>query len=150
MAPAATSPVTPSVRPTKDPRPAPPIPDIDCGRYTSEDDLVHDVIEGIRSAGFCIVRQVIKLDALEKIGQELHPYLSSAAVTPGQFWPRETRKLSSMLSKSHTYALELVGNPVYQRVGEYFLTSELKDYWVSCFLFTILYPSVDFRHGMVV
>ena len=130
MAPTATSPVLID-RPQKDPRPIPEVPDLDCRSYRSDDALVHDIIEGMKATGLCIVRQIIKPDILAKIGVEMKPHVPQATATPGEFWPRETLKLSSMMSKSETYALHLVGNPVWQRVGEYFLTSTLQDYWVT-------------------
>lgn len=121
----------PNGRPQKDPRPIPKVPDLDCQSYTSEDALVHDIIEGLRNAGLCVVRQMLKPDILAKIRAEMKPHVPQAATTPGQFRPRETKKISSMLSKSETYALHLVGHPVWQRVGEYFLTSTLEKYWVN-------------------
>lgn len=35
-----------------------------------------------------------------------------------------------LLGKSEQYALNIVGNSVYQKVGNYFLTSVFKDYCV--------------------
>ena len=121
----------PNDRTKEDPRPIPEVPDIDCQSYTSEDALVHDIIEGMRNAGLCVVRQIVKPNILAKIRAEMRPHVPQAATTPGDFWPRETTKISSMLSKSETYALHLVGHPVWQRVGEYFLTSTLENYWVN-------------------
>ena len=129
MAPTATSPVS-FDKTKKDPRPIPKVPDLCCQSYASEDALLHDIIEGIKVAGLVIVRQIIKPDILAKIGAEMKPYMSQPLSTPGEFWPRETQKIASILSKSETYALHLVGNPIWQKTGEYFLTSTLKDYWV--------------------
>ena len=131
MAPSAISPPLLGKAGKSDPRPIPKVPDLDCRSYTSGDALVHDIIEGVKGAGLCVVRQIIKPDILAKIGAEMKQHVPQAASTPGEFWPRETRKISSLLSKSETYALNLVGNPVWQKVGEYFLTSTLEDYWVS-------------------
>ena len=36
-----------------------------------------------------------------------------------------------LMGKSKAFALNVVGNPVWQKVGEHFLTSVLKDYYVS-------------------
>ena len=129
MAPTATSPVS-FDRTKKDPRPIPKVPDLDCESYASEDALLHDIIEGIKVAGLCIVRHIIKPDILAKIGEEMKPYMSQPLSTPGDFWPQETQKIASIISKSETYALHLVGNPIWQKTGEYFLTSTMKDYWV--------------------
>lgn len=129
MAPAAVSPAV-TGRSQKDPRPIPAVPDINSESYTSEDALVEDIIAGLKRAGFCIIRQIIKPDVRAKISAEFRPYTTNLAPTPGDFWPKETRKILSMVSKSETYALEMVGHPVWQRVGEHFMTSTLKDYWV--------------------
>lgn len=130
MAPAAITP-TPVEKPQKDPRPIPEVPDLDCESYTSEDALVHDIIEGLKLAGLCIIRQIINPEIRAKMSAEFRPYTTDIAPTPGDFWPKETRKILSMVSKSETYALHMVGHPVWQRVGEYFMTSTFKDYWVN-------------------
>ena len=129
MAPAAISPAL-ADGPRKDPRPIPEVPDLNCESYASEDALVHDIIEGIKTAGFCVIRQIIKPDIRAKISSELRPYTIQVEPTPGEFWPKETRKICSMMSKSETYALHFVGHSVWQKVGEHFMTSTLKDYWV--------------------
>ena len=131
MAPIAVSqPLT--GRPQKDLRPIPTVPDLDSRSYDSEDALVHDIIDGLKIAGLCIIRQIIQPDIRQKISSEFRPYMTDLAPTPGDFWPKETRKITSMVSKSETYALQMVGHPVWQKVGEHFMTSTLKDYWVRC------------------
>ena len=118
-------------RPEKDPRSLPKLADLEYSSYNSEDALVQDIIEGMKVAGACIIRKIISKETMAKIGEEMDPYLRLPDCTPGQFFPKETRKTSSMMSKSETYALNIVGNSVWQKVGEYFLTSTLKDYWVN-------------------
>lgn len=49
----------------------------------------------------------------------------------GNFWDQHTRKVMGLMAKSKTFAMDVVGNPVWQKVGEHFLTSTLQDYWVS-------------------
>ena len=44
-----------------------------------------------------------------------------------------------LMGKSKAFALNIVGNPLWQKVGDHFLTSVLKEYYVSvyphCFFF---------------
>ena len=144
----------PANRSYKDPRPIPDVPDLKYDSYNSEDALVQDIIEGLRTAGLCIVRQIIKPDIRAKISSEFRPYTTNLAPTPGDFWPKETRKITSMVSKSETYALHMVGHPVWQKVGQHFMTSTLKDYWVCKASQPPLLPSskpralVDTRGGV--
>lgn len=49
----------------------------------------------------------------------------------GDFWPPETRKVMGLMGKSKAFAVNVVGNPLWQKVGEHFLTSVLKNYYVS-------------------
>ena len=49
----------------------------------------------------------------------------------GDFWPPETRKVMGLMGKSKAFAINIVGNPVWQKVGQHFLTSVLEDYYVS-------------------
>lgn len=42
-----------------------------------------------------------------------------------------------LMGKSEKFALNIVGNPVWQKVGEHFLTSVLNEYWV-CYIRVIL------------
>jgi len=52
----------------------------------------------------------------------------------GDFWPPETRKVMGLMGKSKAFALNVVGNPIWQKIGEYFLTSKLQHNWVSLIL----------------
>lgn len=36
-----------------------------------------------------------------------------------------------LMGKSKTFALHVVGNPLWQKVGQHFLSSKLSDYWVG-------------------
>lgn len=39
--------------------------------------------------------------------------------------------VTGLLSKSKTYALNIAGNSIWQKVGERFLTTTMRNYWVS-------------------
>jgi ectoine hydroxylase-related dioxygenase (phytanoyl-CoA dioxygenase family) len=111
--------------------PLPEVGDLDSKSYASEDALVKDIIESMRTSGGCIIRRLLSRETVAEIEKDVRPYLSAAEAWNGDFWPPETRKVMGLMGKSEKFALNVVGNPIWQRIGEHFLTSVLNDYWVG-------------------
>lgn len=49
----------------------------------------------------------------------------------GEFWPPQTRKVMGLMGKSKAFAINVVGNSIWQKVGEHFLSSKLEWNWAS-------------------
>ncbi|KAI9793231.1 MAG: hypothetical protein M1816_000652 [Peltula sp. TS41687] len=111
--------------------PLPKVADLDSRSYASQEALVQDINESLRSAGGCVIRHLLSRETVNEIEREVRPYLDAAQPWKGDFWPPETRKVMGLMGKSEQFALNVVGNPVWQKVGEHFLTSVLADYWVG-------------------
>ncbi|KAF1960674.1 phytanoyl-CoA dioxygenase family protein [Byssothecium circinans] len=111
--------------------PLPEVADINALGYTSEDTLAEDAIASLRTSGGCIIRNLVAREELDKIERDVRPHLDAAQPWEGDFWPPQTRKVMGLMGKSNAFALSIVGNPVWQRVGKYFLTSVLENNWVG-------------------
>jgi hypothetical protein len=64
--------------------PVPAVPDFDSKKYASEDDLVRDIVEGMRVAGGCVVRNLVPQETLDEIEREVRPHLDAAEPWNGE------------------------------------------------------------------
>ncbi|KAB8218713.1 hypothetical protein BDV33DRAFT_231974 [Aspergillus novoparasiticus] len=108
-----------------------PISDYDLNyeAYGSEDALVEDIIRGLKIAGGCIIRNAFKQDTITSITEEIRPFMANTDAVDGDFWPKETRTLNGLVSKSETFTLKVVGSSMWHKVSDYFLTSTLRGHW---------------------
>jgi hypothetical protein len=65
--------------------PVPAVPDLDSAKYASEDDLVKDIVAGMRLAGGCVVRHLVRQETLDEIEREVRPHLDAAEPWNGQY-----------------------------------------------------------------
>jgi hypothetical protein len=108
--------------------------DIDCASYSQEEELVADIIQSLKLSGGCIVRGMYKQNTLDAIEHEIRPYIQSIPKANNQredFVPSSTKMVTGLLSKSRIYALSVVGNKIWHRVCDHFLSSRLSNSWVS-------------------
>jgi hypothetical protein len=54
---------------------APSISKLELGDYTSEDDLLFDIIESMKLTGGCIVRNLVSIPTVNTMESEIRPYL---------------------------------------------------------------------------
>ena len=85
------------------------VPKIDAEDFLMNEDLVEDVVDNVRTTGGCIIRGLIPQEKLVAIESEL--------------------VISGMLKKSATFATDIVGNTVWQSVGQRFLTTASRRCW---------------------
>ncbi|KAI9703844.1 MAG: hypothetical protein M1836_007616 [Candelina mexicana] len=109
-----------------------PVPaDLDVLTAKSEDRLVEEIIESIRVSGGCVIRNMVGKDVIEQLERDFRPHIINDKSWNGDFWPPETRRVMGCLGKSKTFALRIIGNSIWQKVGEHFLSSTLKYNWVG-------------------
>ncbi|KAF7171817.1 hypothetical protein CNMCM6106_006166 [Aspergillus hiratsukae] len=105
------------------------LPDVNAAAYSSDDAVARDVIEGIKLAGACIVRNVYSKDVIEQLRQEVRPYITESGKLT--YFQENVATVPGLAGKSPTYATEVLGNPLWKQVREYFLTYEHGPYWIG-------------------
>lgn len=127
--------------------------DIDAKNYRVEDSLTKDVIKALKTAGGCIVRNLFGQNTVYSITRDFEPHLRAKQASAGEclafftcrayelsallianadyFWPTETTLLNGLVSKSDTFAREVVGNQTFQDAAEALLTRPYKGFWVG-------------------
>jgi hypothetical protein len=55
-----------------------PLPDVDAKASPSAETLADEVIQGLKVAGACIIRHLYSEETVEKLDQEVKPYLTEA------------------------------------------------------------------------
>lgn len=63
------------------------ISDVDLASSVSQEQAVGEIIEGIKLAGACIVRNMVSKNALDEIERDIRPHLDTASVWKGMFSP---------------------------------------------------------------
>lgn len=61
--------------------------------------------------GAVIVRNLVDDDVIDRVNEELEPYLGRAHFGEGEFWGYRTKRVSSLVAKSKTYGEELATSP---------------------------------------
>lgn len=82
------------------------------------------IIQSIIVAGGCVVKNILNRDEVTAVEGEVRPYLDADKDWEGGFFPKETHRCHGMVGKSPTYTMKIIGNDLYQKVAEYFLTSK--------------------------
>ncbi|KAH0845020.1 hypothetical protein AYO21_04059 [Fonsecaea monophora] len=87
---------------------------------------VDDVVEGLRAVGGVVVRRILSPESLAQIERDVRPYLEADVPweAGNNFFPPSTRRAFGLCAKSRTFAVDLVGNDLYQAVCERFLTTK--------------------------
>jgi ectoine hydroxylase-related dioxygenase (phytanoyl-CoA dioxygenase family) len=85
-----------------------------------------EVVDAIKLAGGCIIRNVLTPAETRQIEADIRPTLDADKAWPGEFFPKETRRAMGLLNKSPTFARAIVLNPLYQAVSDVFLKEK---YW---------------------
>ncbi|KAJ6151113.1 hypothetical protein N7470_007707 [Penicillium chermesinum] len=93
------------------------IPTVDA-KGATPDALADDVIQGLKIAGACIIKNLYSQDTIDNTGNMT--YFQKNVVTA-----------TGLAGKSETYALEVIGNPMWTKVRDYFLTYSKGTFWVG-------------------
>jgi ectoine hydroxylase-related dioxygenase (phytanoyl-CoA dioxygenase family) len=103
----------------------PPRQNLDVPEFTT-DANPEDVIEGMKRVGGVVIRNIVSKDSLAQMEKDFRPYLE--ADTPWEagndFFPPSTRRAFGLIAKSRAFALDIIGNELYNAVCERFLTTK--------------------------
>ena len=77
------------------------------GRRASTDEAMAVLEED----GAVILRNLVDDDVVDRVNEELEPYLARAYFGEGEFWGHKTQRVSSLIAKSTTYGEELATAP---------------------------------------
>lgn len=103
-----------------------------------------DVVEGIKKAGGCIVRKIVPLESLAQMEKDIRPHLE--ADTPWEadsFFPPTTKRAFGLIGKSRAFALDVIGNELYQAVCDEFLTTKCYPYFGNRNIPNVSRPQVN-------
>ncbi|KAL9074149.1 MAG: hypothetical protein Q9157_004497 [Trypethelium eluteriae] len=100
--------------------PLPEVKEFDAAKVS-----VDEVVDALKVAGGVIVRNILTEKELGEIEADVRPWLDE-----DKPW-EETRRAFGMIGKSNTFALRIVGHPLWLGVTDALLTSTLKWNWVG-------------------
>ncbi|KAH8655361.1 phytanoyl-CoA dioxygenase family protein [Xylariales sp. PMI_506] len=115
---------TPELKSSKSPLPA--VKEFDAATCT-----IAELVDALRHTGGIIVRNLLSAEEIAQIEVDVRPWLEDDKPWDGEMFPQETRRAFSMLGKSKTFALRIVGHPLWLGVTDALLTSTLKSNWVG-------------------
>ncbi|RHZ66416.1 hypothetical protein CDV55_106277 [Aspergillus turcosus] len=124
-----------------------PLPVLDMKEFKSENDLAELVIEKLKVAGVCVLRNSASPEEVRKISHEMTPYLKDR----WDFFAFEDRFTMSpgLLTLSETYSQYLDRHVVWQKVCNYFLTHTYGPYWAGENQYTTrTNPQISFSTGL--
>ena len=76
---------TPPSKPSMGPdQPLPPVSVLDMAAAESEDQLLQDIIASMRLSGGCVIRNMVRQDALDELERDIRPHLKAAGPWNGK------------------------------------------------------------------
>jgi ectoine hydroxylase-related dioxygenase (phytanoyl-CoA dioxygenase family) len=78
----------------------------------SADTSADSAMEILERDGAVIYERVLDDDVMDRIQAELDPYLGRSYLGEGDFWGYKTKRISSLVAKSRTFAEKVAINPV--------------------------------------
>ncbi|KAL1896364.1 hypothetical protein Sste5346_004749 [Sporothrix stenoceras] len=109
--------------------PASPLPTVQ--EFDANTCSVDDLVVALKTAGGVVIRNLLTPQALGAIEADVRPWLEKDKPWNGDFFPPETRRVTGLLTKSETFALDLVGHKLWIGVVDALLTSEFPRNWVG-------------------
>ncbi|KAK5124767.1 hypothetical protein LTR85_001480 [Meristemomyces frigidus] len=85
-----------------------------------------DVVEAVKRVGGVIVRGIASKESVTQMEKDIRPALEADEPWEAgdNFFPPSTRRAFGLIGKSRHFALDVIGNELYQYVCEQFLTSK--------------------------
>ncbi|KAF3403540.1 Uncharacterized protein F1880_009659 [Penicillium rolfsii] len=98
------------------------LPEVNLQAKSNQQDLIGEVIKGIERTGVCILRNMYSQDIVDAVTAELTPYIAGT----GDYWGKTdgTAFLTALLTKSYTYATQVLAHKIYHKVNRHFLTTK--------------------------
>ncbi|WAO91219.1 Hypothetical protein NCS54_00867900 [Fusarium falciforme] len=83
----------------------------------------------LKRDGGVIAENFVPLEVIDKCNADIKPKLDAEQRWNGDFFPKETRKCTSLIANSTTYTTELLMHPLYQAICDHFLTTRNSFWW---------------------
>ncbi|KAL3427434.1 phytanoyl-CoA dioxygenase [Phlyctema vagabunda] len=84
---------------------------------------IEEFIDAITKDGGCICTNFVSVETVEKANAEVKPWLDADKPWNGKLFPPETRRCNRLLWRSETCREKFFMHPLYQALGEHFLSS---------------------------
>ncbi|KAJ5871665.1 phytanoyl-CoA dioxygenase family protein [Penicillium soppii] len=98
-------------------------------QYVPSNAPIEDILFLMKRDGGIVVKGLVSTEDIDKAHADVREALDGDAEWNGDFFPKETKRASSLLAKSSTYAKTQVMNPVFQAVCAHFLTTRSTFWW---------------------
>lgn len=82
-----------------------------------------DVLSALKKDGGVVIRRFASQSTLESLEKDLRPYLEQDEGYSGAFFPKETRKVLGLASKSPTFCSDILSDPLWTAVYDSMLTT---------------------------
>ncbi|TVY44465.1 Uncharacterized protein LOCC1_G005154 [Lachnellula occidentalis] len=89
-----------------------------------------EVVRSISKNGGCFLRGLVDRESLDVMIKEVKPYLDADVPWEGEFFPKETRRVNGLPTKSPTYTEKVLMNPLFVEVSNQLLTTRSSS-WVG-------------------
>jgi len=89
-----------------------------------------EIVRSIARNGGCFLRGLIDRESLDLMIKEVQPYLDADEPWEGEFFPKETRRVNGLPTKSPTYTEKVLAHPLYVEVSNQLLTTRSSS-WVG-------------------
>ncbi|OAA38538.1 Cytochrome P450 [Metarhizium rileyi] len=93
------------------------LPEINAKAFASADALAEGVIHCLKAAGACVIRQLYNEETVAKIDEEVEPYLTKENNLT--YFQENVVTAAGLAGKSETFAVEVIGNPMWTAVGDH-------------------------------
>ncbi|KAJ5766304.1 Dioxygenase cnsJ [Penicillium nucicola] len=97
------------------------IPEVFVGKQQIDDALAADVIKHMEVAGVCILRNIFDQSILDQILEDFEPHVPKTDSFIG--YTANGCQMTGLVTKSETYAQKVIGNSIFEKVRNHFLTS---------------------------
>lgn len=85
-----------------------------------------EVVAALKLVGGVVIRNIVSQESLVSMEQDIRPYLEKDVPwsSDNNFFPPSTRRAFGLIGKSRAFALDIIGNELYQAVCDQFLTTK--------------------------
>lgn len=102
-----------------------------------------EVIKALIQSGGVVLRGLLSTEILDRIENNVRPFINADKPWKGDFFPPETRRVCGLGGKSHAFMENVVGNALYQGVCNDLLTSTHHSYYGQKLEQSVSHPQLN-------